>query len=99
MKHKPALFALLRLHADLGGKIKENRIQAKKLAADMVHVEAVLKMLEPGYNVRAIAARRRNQRNRYIPRGEGFRRALGVLRDAEGPLAGRRAPATYIMWR
>src|SRR5713226_2095214 len=89
MKHKPALFALLRLHAELGGRIKENKLQAKKLAADMVHVEAVLKMLEPGYNVQTISARRRRVPNRYIPRGEGFRRALSILREAERPLTSR----------
>jgi hypothetical protein len=47
MKHKPALYALERLHAELGGQIAQNKREAKRLAQAMVHVEAVLKMLEP----------------------------------------------------
>jgi hypothetical protein len=54
-----AKFALEKLHAELGGKIKENKREAKRLAQCMKHVEAVLKMLEPGYNVRPISIRRR----------------------------------------
>jgi hypothetical protein len=54
-KH-PAVDYLIRLHADLGGRILENKRQAERLAADMKHVEAVLKMFDPTYSVRAISA-------------------------------------------
>lgn len=83
------MHALLRLHAELGGRIKQNRDQAKRLASDMKAVEAVIKMLEPAYNVRHIAARRRNKSNPWFRRGEGYRYALDVLRKAEGPLTVR----------
>jgi hypothetical protein len=63
MKHRPALFSLLRLHAELGGKIKENRKEVKQFVGDMKHVEAVIKLLEPSYNVRNIATRRRYKPN------------------------------------
>jgi hypothetical protein len=56
---KHAKFALEQLHAELAGKIGENKREAKRLAQDMVHVEAVLKILVPGYDVRPIAIRRR----------------------------------------
>ena len=88
MKHKPAMFALLRLHAELGGQIKENKKEAKRLAKCMLHVEAVLKMLEPGYNVRPISVRRRKP-NQWFRRGTVFRHALDVLRTAEAPLTTR----------
>lgn len=88
MKHTPAMFALLRLHAELGGKIKENKSEAKRLAKCMKHVEAVLRMLEPGYDVRPIAVRRRKP-NPWFKRGTIFRTALGVLRTAGKPLTAR----------
>lgn len=50
MDHKPALYALLRFHAEIGGRIKDNKLQALKLIEDMKHVEAVLHMLEPGFS-------------------------------------------------
>ena len=82
---RPAMQTLERLHAELGGQILENKKEAKRLAAAMVHVEAVLKMLEPGDSVRAIAVRRRKA-NRGSRRGTVFRAVLDVLRTTAGPL-------------
>jgi hypothetical protein len=48
----PAVAYLLRLHADIGGQILENRKQAERLADDMRHVEAAIKMFDPGFDVR-----------------------------------------------
>ncbi|WP_292529236.1 hypothetical protein [Methylocystis sp.] len=82
---KQARFTLERLHAELGGKIIENKKEAERLAADMKHVEAVLKMLDPSYCVRSIAVRRRKP-NPYFKRGTIFRSVLEILRDAPTPL-------------
>jgi hypothetical protein len=83
---KQATFALLRLHAELGGKIKDNKAEAKRLAECMKHVEAVLRMIKPGFNVRPIAVRRRKP-NPWFKRGTVFRSAIEVLRKAERPLS------------
>ena len=83
------MYALERLHAELGGKIKNNRKEAKRLAQDMWHVEAVIRMFEPGFNMTQIAAKRRNRSNPWFWRGEMIRQALDVLRLAEGPLTSR----------
>jgi len=90
---KQAKFTLEQLHAELGGKILDNKAEAKRLAAAMVHVEAVLKMLDPDYSVRGISIRRRKP-NPWFKRGTVFREALGVLRTAEKPLTARE-----ITWR
>ncbi len=83
-----ATHTLEQLHAELGGKIKDNAAEAKRLRADMVHVEAVLKMLQPGYDVRPIAVRRRKP-NPWFKRGTVWRSALEVLRVADRPLTAR----------
>jgi len=82
------MFALERLHAELGGQVLQNKKEAKRLAQAMVHVEAVLKMLEPGYDVRPIAVRRRKP-NPWFKRGTVFRHALDAIRTAAGPLTAR----------
>jgi hypothetical protein len=76
-----AVAQLVHLHADLGGKLLACQAQASRLASDMRHVEAVIRMFDPSYDVRRIAVRRRNAK-----RGTVFRAALGVLRGATGPL-------------
>jgi hypothetical protein len=87
-KH-PAVAFLANLHADLGGRIQANRKEGERLAGDMKHVEAVIRMFDADYNVRAISVRRRNRSNRWFKRGAMFRAVLDVLKAAEGPLTVR----------
>jgi hypothetical protein len=87
-KH-PAVAYLIRLHADIGGRILDNKRQAERLAADAVAVEAVIKMFDPEFNARGIAARRRVTGNPWFRRGTLFRTALDVLRSAKEPMTVR----------
>jgi hypothetical protein len=84
-KH-PAVAYLTRLHADIGGRILENKRQAEKLATDAKAVEAVIKLFDPEFNARAISARRRVTGNPWFKRGTLFRHALDVLRKATAPM-------------
>ena len=89
MKYTPALHSLIRLHADIGGRLKSTQYTAEKLAVDLMHVEAVLKIIEPGFDVRLIAHRRRYNINQFFRRGDCIRVALDTLRAAEKPLTTR----------
>src|ERR1700682_5927907 len=86
--HRPAMQTLERLHSELGGQILENKQEAQRLAGQMLHVEAVIKMLDPSYSLRAISVKRR-QPNPWFKRGTVYRRAVDVLRTATGPLTAR----------
>ena|ERR1700690_2519412 len=85
---KQAKFTLEQLHAELAGKILDNKREARKLAQAMKHVEAVLKLLIPGYDVRPIAVRRKKL-NPWFRRGTVLRAALDILRAADRPLTTR----------
>jgi hypothetical protein len=80
-----AKYTLNKLHAELAGKILDNKKEAERLIEAMVHVEAVLKLLDPSFNIGTIAVRRRKH-NPWFKRGTLFRHALTVLRKAEKPL-------------
>ncbi len=82
----PTLCALKRLHAEIGGKIINNLKNAKRLREDKRHVAAVIKMFSPGYDVRAIAARRTYKSNPWFRRGTLFRSALDIMRATSEPL-------------
>jgi len=45
------LSGLVRLHAELGRKISENRREAATLAQAMKHVEAVIRLLDADFNI------------------------------------------------
>ena len=85
----PAVAYLVRLHADIGGKILDNKKEAARLAASMLAVEHVIKLFNPDFNARTIAARRRQSTNPWFKRGTLFRETLGVLRTAAAPMTVR----------
>jgi hypothetical protein len=85
---RPAINTLERLHAELGGQILENKQRHGELSDQMRHVEAVIKMLDPGYSLRAISVKRR-QPNPWFKRGTVYRRAVDALRTATAPLTAR----------
>jgi hypothetical protein len=91
MKHNhPTLCALRHLHAEIGGKIIDNRKNAKRLYEDKRHVAAVIRMFSPDYDVKAIAARRRYKVNAWFKRGTLFRSALDIIiRKTPEPLTVR----------
>lgn len=83
---KQAKFTLEQLHAELAGKILDNKKEADRLRQSLLHVEAVLKLLDPKHNLRRIAIRRRKP-NQWFKRGTIWRAALDVLRQAKSPLS------------
>ncbi len=86
MQHEPVVYALVKLHAELGGKIQDNKREAARLRENMKHVEAVLKLIQPGIDTRKIAVRRRYNANPLYKRGHIFRAVLETLRAAPEPL-------------
>jgi hypothetical protein len=62
----------------------------------MMQVEAVLQMLQPGFSVAAIAAKRRNKSNPWFKRGTLFRSAVDVLRRAAVPMTAREIAEAMI---
>lgn len=71
------------------GQLVAARKEAQRLKTDMRHVEAVIRMFDPAYDVRRITVRRRNRENPWFRRGTMFRAALDVLRTATGPMTSR----------
>jgi hypothetical protein len=65
---RPAIATLERLHMELGGKLLDNRQQAQLLDQQMLHVEAVIKLLDPGFNLARITVKRRKA-NGWFKRG------------------------------
>jgi hypothetical protein len=88
MRHKLATYALLRLHAELTGKVLKKRREAKRLRRDIERVQAVIRMLEPGINIRSVAIEKRKP-NPWFKRGTLFRLTVEALKAAGRPLSSR----------
>jgi hypothetical protein len=88
IKTKQAVYTLSQLHAELAGKFLENERQRVRLKTAMMQVEAVLLLLQPGFNIRSIAAKRRNKSNPWFKRGTLVREIATTL------IAEKATPAT-----
>jgi hypothetical protein len=60
----------------------------------MMQVEAVLLMLQPGFNIKSISAKRRNKSNPWFKRGTLFRSAVDTLRRAARSMTVREIAAS-----
>jgi len=98
-KRMPAIRALERLHADLAAQLITNRKETVRLLTGVRHVEAVLKLLEPGFKIHLIVPRRRNQKNPWFKKGEIFRNAIDVLRRAARPMTAREITEALLQSR
>lgn len=92
----PLVTTLARLHAKIGGEIFENKKRAEKLAADMKHVEAVIRMLSPEFKIASIAARRRYKANPWFKRGTLLRLALDSLRAGTAPMTSKEVAVAML---
>ena len=64
----------------------------------MRQVEAVIKMLDPDYNLAGITVKRRKP-NRWFKRGTLYRRAVDVLRTARKPMTAHEVAAAILAAR
>lgn len=79
--------ALVDKRARIDGEIKMRRYQITRLEMELAHIDAVIRMFQPSYDIAKIATKRTFGKNPAGTRkGDGIRMALTVLREAEGPL-------------
>ena len=82
-----ALSALRKRRATLASEIIHLESQVRARKASLGHVDATLKLLDPGYDAGTVKPRRIPQRIRLFRQGELGRLILGALRDADGELS------------
>jgi len=90
-----AMHTLRQLHSELAGKLIDNKSESRRITSAMKQVEAVMKLLQPDFNLRPIAIRRRKP-NPYFKRGTVFRHALDALRVAAKPMTAREVAVAML---
>ncbi len=96
---KQALFTLAALYAELAGKLKRPRRDAAKVRVDIEHVAAVILLLDPTFDLAQIRPIERYKPNPLFRRGECFRMALEVLREAGKPLTSKEVAMRMLQKR
>ena len=86
MKHKPALSALTRLYAELQGELRQARRNEVLIWDEIEHVKAAIRLMDLDFDLASVKPRARQQVNSAVMRGQFFRAAIEVLRQANEPL-------------
>jgi len=82
--------ALVEKRARLMGEALNRRFQILRIENEICHIDAVIKMFRPDYDLEAILPKVTNRKNPAgTPRGSGSRHAFTVLREAGMPLETR----------
>jgi hypothetical protein len=84
-----ALAALVRKRAELAGEIRLAEGRLDQLRADILHLDATIRILDPGYHADATVPKARRQRRGWFGNGELLRMVLETLRKAPEPVTAR----------
>jgi hypothetical protein len=79
---------LVAKRGELAGEVEHHRRELQRLAEELGHVDATIRLFDPSYDLGAIRVRKRGRRNQWFGPGECQRLVLEVLRDTLKPLSG-----------
>lgn len=93
-----AVAALVRKRAELAGEVRATEERLAQARADLVHLDAAIRLLDPSIEPEAVEARRPRQGGGWFSQGELPRTILDILRAAPEPLTVREI-ASAVMER
>ena len=86
MAESHVVSALVSKRAEIAGLIARTERQLGQFRADLVHLDATLRLFAPGLEPKTIPAKRIRQADLWFEHGELPRRVLDALRRAEAPI-------------
>jgi hypothetical protein len=78
---------LVAKRGELAGEAQHCRRELQRLADELGHLDATIRLFDPDYELGGIRPRKRRRGHRWFGPGECQRLVLEVLRDAAGPLS------------
>ncbi len=74
--------------AELAGEVENHHRELQRLAEELGHVDATIRLFDPSYDLGRIRARKCGRRKQWFGSGECQRLVLECLRDTTEPLSG-----------
>jgi len=90
---------LTRRPAELAGRVFNLQKELAEIAADIEHLDAVLKLVAPDLNIPAIAPKVHVPPGDWSKHGEMSRRVFAILRVSQTPLTSRQIATQMILER
>src|ERR1700730_2788271 len=99
MEHSHAVYALLRLHAEITGEIVKHKNQQRRLRRDLEKVPVVIRMRDPNIgDIRTEAVVRRKP-NPWFKHGTLYPAAVAIIKAAGRPLCALEITAALLKQR
>ena len=89
MAESHVVSGLVAKRSELAGLIDRHRKEIDRLADDLTHVDAAIKIFDPEYDLRTVPIRLLRKRNQLFKVGESARRVLDALRESAAPMTCR----------
>ena len=89
MAESHVVSGLVAKRSELAGLIDRHRKEIDRLADDLTHVDAAIKIFDPEYDLRTVPIRLLRKRNQLFKVGESARRVLDALRESGTPMTCR----------
>ncbi len=98
MAQSPIIHALIEKRSELSGAILELEQRSKQARADLLHIDATLRLFDPDIRPQAIRTKHPTpQRLSYFEAGEMSRTCREVIRDAEGEPVSTEQIVSHVM--
>ena len=78
---------LVTKRSELAGEVEHHRRELQRLADELGHVDATIRLFDPSYDLGTIRVSKRGHRHLWFGQGECQRLVLEVLREAVEPLS------------
>ena len=78
---------LIAKRAEIAGLIEYHLQEAKRIGADLQHLDATIRLFAPDYDMRSVRAKQYRRKNSHFKPGECGRLILDVLRECVAPVS------------
>lgn len=99
MAESHVVSGLIAKRSEMAGLIAHHQKAIARLAADLTHVDATIKLFSPEVDLRTVRAKTHRARNQYFKPGECQRLILEIYRDAAGQELSSRQVAEQMVLR
>ena len=99
MAESHVVSGLIAKRSEMAGLIEHHQKAIARLAADLTHVDATIKLFSPEVDLRTVRAKNHRARNQYFKPGECQRLILEIYRDAAGQELSSRQVAEQMVLR
>ena len=97
MAESHVVSGLVAKRSELAGLIDHHQKEIDRLAGDLSHVDAAIKIFDPAYDLRTVPIRLLRKRNQLFKIGESARRILDALRESGTPMTCRAMTESIAM--